>query len=157
MDGKLSTDTVRLLNNYNWIKKLSNQALQLTAKGCATELTVGRKMNKVLKVAGFISIAGFLGLFSWFTYIGGTAYIYAGYLENKWIKENPKTKNQLEKHLSLYSIHEIKPQESMWGNKYQMKDNERMLQYRILWNRKCPLDVVYDSENNIKRIFTSYE
>lgn len=40
---------------------------------------------------------------------------------------------------------------------YKLKSNERMMQYQILWNKDCPLDVVYDQNNNIVQIYTSYE
>ena len=93
----------------------------------------------------------------WFTYIGGAAYIYAGYLESKWVPADPKTKEDLEKHLRLYYTRTIDPKESMWGKRYLLSDGERMIQYCILWHRQCPLDVVYDNDDNIVRIFTSYE
>jgi hypothetical protein len=93
----------------------------------------------------------------WFTYTGGTAYIYARYLESKWAPAAPKTKQALEKHLHLYYTRTIDPKDSMWGSHYQLRENEHMIQYCILWNKRCPLDVVYDSQDNIVRIFTSYE
>ena len=32
-----------------------------------------------------------------------------------------------------------------------------MIQYGIMWNFDCPLDVVYDSRDRIVQIYTSYE
>ncbi len=93
----------------------------------------------------------------WFTAIGGTAYIYTGYLESRWIKENPSTMQELESILKFYSKHEITTAESSWGGYYILKSDERMIQYRILWNKNCPLDVVYNDKDKIVRMFTSYE
>ena len=93
----------------------------------------------------------------WFTYVGGTAYLFALYLESKWEPAHPETRGDLEKYLHLYNKRQIKPKESMWGNEYALKPNERMIQYHILWNKRIPLDVVYDSKDNIIEIFTSYE
>ena len=114
-------------------------------------------MKKTSKVVGIIIVCLVLAGATWFTVIGGTAYIYAGYLESKWIKGNPKTKTEIEKYLNYYSLHSIDPKDSLWGKRHQLQDGERMVQYRILWNSKCPLDVVYDRNDNIKAIFTSYE
>jgi hypothetical protein len=86
---------------------------------------------------------------------GFLAYLYAVYLEDQWMLAKPKTKAELEVFLHCYSTQVIQPSESLWGNGYKLRKNERMVQYLILWN--APLDVVYDSENNIKAIYTSYE
>ena len=94
-------------------------------------------------------------IFIWFTSVGGTAYTYALHLEEKWSKANPQSKLELERHLSLYSEKQINPFESLWGRDYQLKENERMIQYNILWD--APLDVVYDNNDKIIRIYTSYE
>ena len=112
---------------------------------------------KLIKIIGAISISVLLLFIVWFTVIGGTAYVYAGYLEEKWINANPKTKDDLEQYLSLYSLHQIEPKESMWGKRYRLKKGERMMQYRILWHNNCPLDVVYDNNDTIINIYTSYE
>ena len=116
-------------------------------------------MNTVnhTKIACIILLAVIISVVTWLTLRGDIAYIYALHLENNWIKADPKTKNELEQYLHLYSLHKIEPNQSMWGNKYNLKTGERMMQYRILWHKKCPLDVVYDSKNNIKKIYTSYE
>ena len=114
-------------------------------------------IRKFSKIIGAISISALFIFFAWFTAIGGTAYVYAGYLEEKWINANPKTKGELEQYLSLYSVHQVEPKESIWGNRYQLQKGERRLQYRILWHKQCPLDVVYNENDKIIRIFTSYE
>jgi hypothetical protein len=72
---------------------------------------------KFIKIIGAISISVLLMIIVWFTAIGGTAYFYAGYLEEKWINANPKTKDDLEQYLSLYSLHQIEPKKSMWCKK----------------------------------------
>ena len=85
------------------------------------------------------------------------AYFYARYCEKKFIKRNPQTKAELEKILRFYSLHAIDPKESSWGHLHVFQEGERMMQYRILWRKDTPLDVVYDEHDNIKNIFTSYE
>ncbi len=103
-----------------------------------------------------LSIVAFFGIFiSYAIAMGFPAYIYAVHLEDKWEKANPKTKPELEKFLDHYSTHIIEPSESLWGSGYELRKNERMVQYLILWS--MPLDVVYDNEDNIKAIYTSYE
>ena len=86
---------------------------------------------------------------------GFLAYIYAVHLEEQWINADTKTKAELEIFLHYYSTSVIKPSESLWGNRHKLRNGERMVQYLILWS--MPLDVVYDSKNNIKAIYTSYE
>ena len=115
------------------------------------------KIQRIIKIIGFVLCSILSIFFVWFTAIGGTAYIYAGYLEEKWIAANPTTKEELEQHISFYSLHQIEPKESMWGNRYLLQGEERMMQYQILWHKYCPLEVVYDQNDNIKHIFTSYE
>jgi hypothetical protein len=109
-------------------------------------------MNK--KGVAIFTVAISCGLI-WFVASGNLAYLYALHLESKWAPANPQTKLELENYLSLYSTREIEPAESMWGENYVLQDNEKMIQYRILWS--APLDVVYDKQNNIVNIYTSYE
>jgi hypothetical protein len=99
----------------------------------------------------------FLAVCVWLTATGTTAYLYALHLESRWTKADPKTKEVLEKYLNCYTLREIQPTDSRWGIHYELKAGERMLQYSILWNRNCPLDVVYDTNDAIRAIFTSYE
>jgi hypothetical protein len=115
------------------------------------------KIILILKYTSLCLATIFIIFVTWFTWIGGTAYGYASYLEAKWIKDHPKTKGDLEKYLNLYSLHQIDPKTSMWGWHYELQPGERMMQYRILWNKNCPLDVVYDESDKIIHIYTSYE
>ena len=114
-------------------------------------------MHKRTRLFALAATTAIIAVIAWFTAIGGTAYLYAGYLESKWSKAEPKTKVDMEKYLHFYSLRKIQPKDSMWGNGYSLKDGERMMQYCILWNKKCPLDVVYDKDDNISAIYTSYE
>jgi hypothetical protein len=84
-----------------------------------------------------------------------TPYFYACHLERSWSKAQPATRAELEKYLHLYSIRQISPSESGWGKNYKLGEGERMVQYLILWN--APLDVVYNKDNRIMAIYTSYE
>ena len=114
-------------------------------------------MDKRARTFGVAAAIALVAALIWFTADGGPAYFYALHLESKWSKADPKTKADLEKYLHCYSLREIKPKDSMWGNGYELKSGERMMQYGILWNNNCPLDVVYDKDDNISAIYTSYE
>jgi len=83
------------------------------------------------------------------------AYIHTVQLEEQWTNTKPKTKAELEKILDNYFTRIIKPSGSLSGYKHKLKDNEIMVQYLIA--QKMPLDVVYDHENNIKALYTSYK
>ena len=83
------------------------------------------------------------------------SYLWAGVLEVRWSKADPKTRREMESYLSLYRISEINPFESSWGKLHVMRDGDRMLRYVILWD--APLDVVYDRDDRVQAIYTSYE
>ena len=87
--------------------------------------------------------------------LGPVPYMWALHLEEKWSALQPKTRSQLESCLSLYSRHEIRPSESMWGRSHVLRDGDRMIQYLLMW--RTPLDVVYDHDNRVVQIYTSYE
>jgi|AntAceMinimDraft_17_1070374.scaffolds.fasta_scaffold292274_1 hypothetical protein len=110
-------------------------------------------MQKILKISLLLVVV--LVIIYWLTANGVTAYFYASLLEYRWVKAEPKTKPELEQYLYLYSTEMIQPSQSMWGWDYELKNDEKMVQYLLLW--KAPLDVVYDSNDNIKMIYTSYE
>ena len=114
-------------------------------------------MDKRARTFGVAAAIALVAALIWFTADGGFAYFYARHLESKWSKAGPKTKADLEKHLHCYSLQEIPPKDSRWGSGHELKSGERMMQYGILWNKKCPLDVVYDKDDNVRAIYTSYE
>jgi endonuclease/exonuclease/phosphatase (EEP) superfamily protein YafD len=93
----------------------------------------------------------------WFVATGGHSYLYALLLESKWRAARPQTKQEMEAILSFYREKEIQPAQSSWGRNYHLEQGERMVQYQILYDSSCPLDVVYDSEDKVRVIFTSYE
>jgi len=68
-----------------------------------------------------------------------------------------KSRTEMERIVVLFSSHEIRPEQSMWGKHYNLSPDEIMIQYRILWDSGCPLDVVYDTKGEVKAVFTSYE
>lgn len=112
-------------------------------------------MRKKIKISILLTFVLAIILMVWLTSTGITAYIFALVLEERWNKAQPKTRNELEQYLYLYSTKTILPSQSMWGWNYELKDDEKMVQYLLLW--KAPLDVVYDSNDNIRAIYTSYE
>lgn len=114
-------------------------------------------MKQRTRLFGLAAAAVLVAAAAWFTATGGTAYLYALHLESQWRKAAPKTRADLEKHLHGYSLREIQPKDSIWGRGHELQPGERMMQYRILWNQNCPLDVVYDSDGHVRAIYTSYE
>jgi hypothetical protein len=83
------------------------------------------------------------------------AYVWAVHLENTWQRAQPRTRAELERSLSLYTVREIRPSESCWGSRREPASDEKMMQYLILWH--APLDVVYDGSDRIRMIYASYE
>ena len=112
-------------------------------------------MRKTVKISILLVVVLSIIFMVWLTATGVTAYIFALILEERWNKAQPKTRNELEQYLYLYSTKTILPSQSMWGWNYELKNDEKMVQYLLLW--KAPLDVVYDSNDNIRMIYTSYE
>ena len=112
-------------------------------------------MRTTVKITILLVVVLIIIFMVWLTATGGTAYIFALILEDRWTKANPKTRIELEQYLYLYSTKTIQPSQSMWGWDYELKNGEQMVQYLLLWN--APLDVVYDSNDNIRMIYTSYE
>jgi hypothetical protein len=76
-------------------------------------------------------------------------------LESKWRPANPKSRTELESHLSLYTKRDILPEVSAWGRDHKLRPGERMTRYSLLG--LLPLDVVYTSDDAIVTIYTTYE
>ena len=81
-------------------------------------------------------------------------YGWALHLESKWRPANPKSRTELESHLSLYTKRDISPETSAWGRDHKLRPGERMTRYSLLG---APLDVVYTSDDVIVTIYTTYE
>lgn len=122
---------------------------------CVESLHPRAGMNKVAKRAlVWLLTAGLLaGAYSYGWDL--VAYWYALRLESKWAAASPTSRNELERHLSLYRRTTISPMDSSWGRYYTLKPNERMVRYNIML--RAPLDVVFDNEDRIIGIYTSYE
>ena len=82
-------------------------------------------------------------------------YLWALHLEQRWIAAQPTTRAEFESCLSLYSEHDIQPYQSVSGSHEQLRPGDHMIEYLLLW--KAPSDVVYDSNDVITQIYTSYE
>jgi len=115
----------------------------------------GQLRRKWLRIASVLSgaacVVGFLAV------LGTCApYFWALHLESKWVAAKPATRFELESLLSLYTLRDINPTQSIGaGSSYKLQPGERMTQYLILWD--APLDVVYRSNDTIVTIFCSYE
>lgn len=85
------------------------------------------------------------------------SYCVALTMEPLWLGQGVNTRGQLERRLFFTRSRQIDPADSMWGHVHRLKPGEQMIQYGIMWNFDCPLDVVYDSLDRIVQIYTSYE
>ncbi|MCD6050668.1 MAG: hypothetical protein K0Q55_2071 [Verrucomicrobia bacterium] len=82
------------------------------------------------------------------------SYIYCLSREKSWLAA--KTEAELDGRMwAFYTKRAIAPSDSMWGKRYALKPDERMIQYLIF--AKEPLDVVFDRESRVVAAFTSYE
>lgn len=82
-------------------------------------------------------------------------YVFCLMNEGRW--ERSETQAELEATLWFYTSRQIAPSESSWGHQYVLRDGERMMQYLILKDPTCPLDIVYDRNGKVTARFTSYE
>lgn len=82
-------------------------------------------------------------------------YIVANYQYEKLIEKNNLTKEDVENSLFLYSANKINISDSLWGKNYQLSSGDSCWQYMILWSE--PIDIVYDNNNKVKKIFASFE
>lgn len=126
----------------------------LLALGIAAFVGACKFRRKWVRIASrVIGTALLFGFLAWTAEM--VPYLWALHLEARWQPADPKTKEQLESFLSLYSEREIQVSKSMWGRNHQLQTGERMVQYRLLY--RAPLDVVYTRSNTIVAIYTSYE
>ena len=83
------------------------------------------------------------------------AYMYALSIEDDFM--GSETQAELERIVGPVSAtpKQVQPPASAWGGSYIIKDGERMVQYMI--KDHAPLEVVYDRQNRVRAVFTSYE
>ncbi len=70
------------------------------------------------------------------------SYCMALAMEPLWLGQGIKTRGQLERRLFFTRSRPIDPSDSMWGHVHRLKPGDQMIQYGIMWNFDCPLDVV---------------
>src|SRR5690349_20353155 len=81
---------------------------------------VKRKLTKIILLVLTIVIGATGAVFA----AGFGSYLWALHLETQWRPAQPKTRAALESHLSLYRTKSIQPKDSLWGNRYELKDGE---------------------------------
>lgn len=123
--------------------------------------------RKIIKILSVLLAIFLITIIVWFHNTGVFSYIYTLNLENQWNKLEESNKllskktSRMDFEKILYKIpflvkhKKVTPAQSGWGNDYKMQDGEIMIQYTIA--SKCDMEVVYDSNNDIVVIFTSYE
>ena len=111
----------------------------------------GKGINKtVIVIASEIII---LGVFWILLYTAG--YFLADYQYEKLTESGVKTKIEVEDILFLCKSRNIGIEKSPQGKDYPIKKEEYCRQYVILWMN--PIDVIYDQNDNVVRVFPSYE
>jgi len=98
----------------------------------------------------------FILIFSYPIYFIGPYFVAHYQYEKLANKPNIKfSKKEIENELFWYSDKQISIEESNWGKFTKLKNGEYCMQYLILWIE--PIDVVYDENNTVVHIFSSYE
>jgi len=82
-------------------------------------------------------------------------YLVANYQYEQLVAQKGLTKQTIEGTLFLYSSKQIPIEDSLWGKEAKLEDGEVCWQYSILW--KEPIDVIYNNQRKVVRIFASYE
>ena len=116
---------------------------------------IGRRVRRRWVRALLLSTSAVSAIWAGYLFLVAFSYGWALHLETEWRPANPTTRSQIEHCLSLYTVREIDPKDSMWGRDYVLRKGEKMIQYMIVWD--SPLDVVYDEHESIMAIYTSYE
>ena len=113
-------------------------------------------MKTPIIIYALVAIVGIsVALCLWLFKTDSGHYVFCLMNDTRWMKA--QTQNELEGMIWSYNSIPISPSRSLWGNSYSLKEDERMIQYHILKDTNCPLDVVYNSEGQIQSLFTSYE
>lgn len=82
-------------------------------------------------------------------------YFVATFQYDSLISHKDLNKEKVEDILFLYSSRPISIEDSLWGKEYALKNDESCWQYNILW--KEPIDVVYNNNSQVVKIFASFE
>jgi hypothetical protein len=83
------------------------------------------------------------------------SYRVADYEYEKLVQLKPDTKDAVERILFLCSIKQIDIKNSLWGKHYQIESGDVCFQYLILGRE--PIDIVFNRENHVTAIFSSFE
>lgn len=83
------------------------------------------------------------------------SYWLADYEYEKLVQLKPVTKDGVERILFLCTVKQIDIKKSLWGNTYQLKSGEVCYQYLILGRE--PIDIVFNQDNHVEAIFSSFE
>ena len=83
------------------------------------------------------------------------SYKLADYEYEKLVQAKPATKAEGERILFLYSAKQIDIKRSSWGKTYQLESGDVCFQYLILG--RDPIDIVFNQENHVKAVFSSFE
>jgi len=114
-------------------------------------------MRGVMRIpTKWVVLGGMVVFLSLLTVLYSAApYILATYQYERLVAERPSSRAQLEGMLFLYSAERIEITNSLWGTNIVLEPGEYCWQYKILWRE--PIDVIYDSSDNVKYILPSFE
>jgi hypothetical protein len=83
------------------------------------------------------------------------SYWWADHEYRKLIRQKVGTKADVESLLFLYSAKQIEIKESMWGRDYKLRPGDFCVQYNIMG--RDPIDIIFDHDNRVQMILSSYE
>lgn len=106
------------------------------------------KRRKLILVAA-VALVGLCLLFPF------VSYRLADHEYEKLVQAKPATKAEVERILFLYSAKQIDIKKSSWGKTYQLESGDVCFQYLILGRE--PIDIVFNQENHVKAVFSSFE
>jgi hypothetical protein len=71
------------------------------------------------------------------------------------VRLQPKTRQEVERTLRFYMSKPVAMEKSLWGREHTLGEHEVCVQYLIL--AREPIEVVYGPNDEVRRVFASYE
>lgn len=93
-------------------------------------------------------------------FLGALLFVYLSYRVadaqyERLVRLQPKTRQEVERTLRFYTSKRVAMEKSLWGRDYTLGEHESCIQYLIL--AREPIEVVYGPNDEVRRVFASYE
>ena len=128
----------RIAKNYEQFIKSLNRRCVIKTKKKPILVTITIVLLVAIFVIGWIYVP----------------YLIVDHQYNLLIDKNIRTRADVEKSLFLFDSRQISIEESLWGNTHLLKPGEYCQQYLIL---NQPIDIVYNHNDDVVAIYSSYE